>query len=97
MKTNPTRNLERRTFRPRKEVTEPETSSRVEKMTEIVNDTHAKYCSNCGKKIEKPIQFKGYFFCSQKCRESFTTPRGRVRGGKNRRNWRGGKAKRAAG
>ncbi|MGA2460654.1 MAG: hypothetical protein ABSF82_04475 [Candidatus Bathyarchaeia archaeon] len=54
-------------------------------MTEIVNDTHAKYCSNCGKKIEKPIQFKGYFFCSQECRESFATPRGRVRGGKAKR------------
>ncbi|MGA2626346.1 MAG: hypothetical protein ABSF63_04700 [Candidatus Bathyarchaeia archaeon] len=66
-------------------------------MTKIVNDSHARYCSNCGKKVEKHITFKGYIFCSQQCRESFRTPRERVIGGSERRNWRGGKAKRAAG
>ena len=44
-------------------------------MTEVANESHIKYCSNCGKKIEKPVLFKGYVFCSDECRESFTTTR----------------------
>ncbi|MCJ7456026.1 DUF2116 family Zn-ribbon domain-containing protein [Candidatus Bathyarchaeota archaeon] len=41
----------------------------------MANETRMKYCSNCGKKIEKPILSKGYVFCSDKCRESFTASR----------------------
>jgi hypothetical protein len=33
-------------------------------MTNPVNASHARYCSNCGKKVEKHIRFKGYIFCS---------------------------------
>jgi len=42
---------------------------------EVANGTHAEYCSNCGKKIEKPILSKGYVFCSDECRDSFTVSR----------------------
>jgi hypothetical protein len=42
---------------------------------EVANGSHMEYCSNCGKKIEKPILSKGYVFCSDQCRESFTASR----------------------
>jgi hypothetical protein len=42
---------------------------------EVANRTHMEYCSNCGKKIEKRILSKGYVFCSDQCRESFTASR----------------------
>ncbi|MFI5449251.1 MAG: DUF2116 family Zn-ribbon domain-containing protein [Candidatus Bathyarchaeia archaeon] len=44
-------------------------------MTETAKETHMKICSNCGKKIEKALLFKDYVFCSEQCRESFTTAR----------------------
>lgn len=44
-------------------------------LSEVANKDNMKHCSNCGKKIEKPILFKGYVFCSEQCRESFTTAR----------------------
>ncbi|MGA3109158.1 MAG: DUF2116 family Zn-ribbon domain-containing protein [Candidatus Bathyarchaeia archaeon] len=44
-------------------------------MTAKTNETNLKYCSNCGKKIEKPVLHEGYAFCSDQCRESFTQPR----------------------
>ena len=44
-------------------------------LSEVSNGTHVEYCSNCGKKIEKPILSKGYVFCSDQCRESFTASR----------------------
>lgn len=42
---------------------------------ELANGTHMEYCSNCGKKIEKPILSKGYVFCTDQCRESFAADR----------------------
>ena len=44
-------------------------------MTDSANETHAKFFSNCGKKVEKPVLFKDYVFCSDQCRESFTKKR----------------------
>jgi len=38
---------------------------------EVANGTHMEYCSNCGKKIEKPVLSEGYVFWSDRCRESF--------------------------
>jgi predicted nucleic acid-binding Zn ribbon protein len=70
----------------------------VDRLTQQANEAHMKYCSNCGKEIEKPILFKGYVFCSNQCRESFTTPRGRgptVR--KKGRKWRSKGTKASAG
>ena len=67
-------------------------------MTERANEAHRKYCSNCGKKVEKPINFKGYVFCSDQCRESFTIPRGEASRSKNDdRKWQQGAEKGDAG
>ena len=44
-------------------------------LSEKSNETHTKYCSNCGKKIEKPVLHEGYAFCSDQCLESFIGPR----------------------
>ncbi len=44
-------------------------------LNEAVNGTHVKYCSNCGKIVEKPVLSEGYVFCSEQCRKSFTTHR----------------------
>ena len=67
-------------------------------MTETAEEAHRKYCSNCGKKVEKSIEFKGYVFCSDQCRDSFTIPRGEgSRSKDDERKWRGKAAKGDAG
>ncbi|NIR86251.1 hypothetical protein GWO13_01240 [Candidatus Bathyarchaeota archaeon] len=45
----------------------------------MADEAYAKRCHFCGKKIEKPVLYKGYVFCSTKCRESF------ISGGKKTR------------
>ena len=57
------------------EVTEPGIERVQRGLAEKSNETHMKYCSNCGKKIEKPVLHEGYVFCSDQCLESFIRPR----------------------
>jgi endogenous inhibitor of DNA gyrase (YacG/DUF329 family) len=67
-------------------------------LAETANDARGKYCSNCGKKVENPIKFEGYVFCSDQCRESFTIPRGEgSRSKDDERKWRHGATKGDAG
>jgi hypothetical protein len=67
-------------------------------LTETADETHLKYCSNCGKNIEKPVLFQGYVFCSEQCRESFTTRGGRDLSGKRSgARWQSKREERAAG
>ncbi|MEM2936079.1 MAG: DUF2116 family Zn-ribbon domain-containing protein [Candidatus Bathyarchaeia archaeon] len=37
----------------------------------IADEAYTRHCSNCGKRIKRPILYRGYVFCSKKCRESF--------------------------
>jgi predicted nucleic acid-binding Zn ribbon protein len=42
-----------------------------ENVGEMANETHIKKCFNCSKKIQQPVLYKGYVFCSEKCKEDF--------------------------
>ncbi len=58
-------------------------------VSETANEAHRKYCSNCGKRVESLIEFKGYVFCSDQCRDSFTLSRGDgSRSKSDERKWR---------
>jgi endogenous inhibitor of DNA gyrase (YacG/DUF329 family) len=37
----------------------------------IADEAYIKHCHFCGKKVKRPILYKGYVFCSEKCKESF--------------------------
>lgn len=42
---------------------------------ELADETHIKRCNFCGKKIDIPVFYRGYVFCSIKCRDSFISSR----------------------
>jgi len=37
----------------------------------MADEAYVKNCYFCGKKVERPVLYKGYVFCSMKCKESF--------------------------
>jgi endogenous inhibitor of DNA gyrase (YacG/DUF329 family) len=37
---------------------------------ELADETYIKRCSQCGKKLGKPIFYKGYVFCSEECKKA---------------------------
>lgn len=37
----------------------------------MANESHVKRCFNCKKKIEQPVLYKGYAFCSEQCKKDF--------------------------
>jgi len=37
----------------------------------MADEAYVKHCRFCGKKVERPVLYKGYVFCSAKCKESF--------------------------
>ncbi len=39
--------------------------------TALANESYIKNCGNCGKKIDKPVLYKGYVFCSNECKNAF--------------------------
>lgn len=44
---------------------------------ELADETHIKRCNFCGKKIDIPVLYRGYVFCSIKCRDSFISSGGK--------------------
>lgn len=48
---------------------------RSRKSIELADETHIKRCSFCGNKINTPTLYKGYVFCSTKCKDSFISSR----------------------
>jgi hypothetical protein len=38
---------------------------------EVADEAYVKYCSFCGKKVETPVLYRGYVFCSAQCKGSF--------------------------
>lgn len=42
---------------------------------ELADETHIKRCNFCGKKIDIPVFYRGYVFCSIKRRDSFISSR----------------------
>lgn len=38
---------------------------------ELADEAYIKHCMSCGKKVEKPVLYKGYVFCSQECLDAF--------------------------
>lgn len=40
---------------------------------ETADEAYVKHCHFCGKKVQKPVLYKGYVFCSEECKESHTS------------------------
>lgn len=40
-------------------------------MSELADETYVKSCFKCDRKIQQPVLYKGYVFCSQECKKEF--------------------------
>jgi endogenous inhibitor of DNA gyrase (YacG/DUF329 family) len=40
-------------------------------MSELADETYIKRCFKCNKKIQQPVLYKGYVFCSEYCKKEF--------------------------
>lgn len=40
---------------------------------EVADESYVKRCNNCGKRVKRPIFYRGYVFCSNECKEAFTS------------------------
>lgn len=38
---------------------------------EVADETFVKRCNNCGKRVKKPVFYRGYVFCSNECKKAF--------------------------
>jgi len=38
---------------------------------EMADEAYIKKCMTCGNRIEKPVLYKGYAFCSESCKRAF--------------------------
>ena len=38
---------------------------------EVADEAYVKKCRFCGRRVKTPILYRGYVFCSTKCKESF--------------------------